>query len=99
MGLTLTLLLILAAPVGAQNAVRKEESTDTIIERLKKNPSDYLWVGELAQRSDPQVIPALRELFIKAKLSGATGEDGTAHFPDSRGKFDASRREGRPLLQ
>lgn len=73
---TLVMIHIFAVLLTAQN-IRPEESTESITEKLRKNPAEAGLVGELVKRStDPQDVPTLRELFVQAKLSDAVGPLG-----------------------
>src|SRR5258708_2930793 len=77
-----TLFFLPIIPITGQDKI-KDESTDAIIERLGKNPAELTCIEELAKRpNDPRVIPTLREQFVYAKQSGATGLNGirVSHF-------------------
>lgn len=72
----IVIMQMLAVLLAAQSRTL-EENTKAIIEKLRKNPAEIGLVSELMKRSsDPQVIPTLRELFVEAKLSDATGPLG-----------------------
>jgi HEAT repeats len=81
MKLAVVLLFTFALSMLAQPAAN-QQSTEEIIERLRKNPGEPRLAHILAERSsDPRVIPALRELFVQAKLSGSKDAVG---YPASR---------------
>ncbi len=74
------LLLLLCLPAVGQTVVKGGDSTRSLIETLRKDPSNFAAIGTLARRTDdPDVIPALKDVFAQARISQALVE------PDSLG--------------
>src|SRR5260370_8369341 len=68
----LTSAMLLGSRLLAVAQPPANRSTEDIIETLRKNVSEPGLIGDLAKRSyDPRVIPALRDLFGRAKETGA----------------------------
>jgi hypothetical protein len=70
------MLLFLCLPAASQN-VGTEESTRSLIEIVRRDPSNLAAIGSLAKRTDDlQVIPVLKDVFAHAKISRAETEQG-----------------------
>jgi hypothetical protein len=66
------LLIVLCFGADSQTDLTNE-STDSLIQKLRSDPSNLAAVQVLAKRKDdPRVVPALGDAFVQNRLTGAT---------------------------